>query len=80
MVKNMKNKFNLDYHSCYDELLQLFIEPSSKDNKAMLVKKSYFTAQEIILYYLLLSKCINEQDEEQVITYRELQQFEKIKK
>jgi len=71
-----------DFHSCYDELLSMLFlgnnELSSSDKYVRLISikdKSLTTlsAHEVLLYSLLLHKCIETKSEVCTISYKELQ-------
>ena len=71
-----------EYHSCYDELLSMLLnkqKSNNNDKKVNLVtnagKETTLTAQEIILYSLLLHKCIESNFQQETITYKELQEL-----
>lgn len=67
MIKNEN-----EYHSCYDEMLNYIFNNIDND----LVKTTeQLTAHEIIIYSILLHKCIEEKKEESSISYTELQKL-----
>ena len=75
-------KHVIEYHSCYDELLSTLLnkqKSKNNDKKVNLVSKdgneTTMTAQEIILYSLLLHKCIESNCEQETISYKELQEL-----
>ena len=75
-------KIPVEYHSCYDELLSMLLnkqKSKNNDKKVNLVTKdgseTTLTAQEIILYSLLLHKCIESNWEQETISYKELQEL-----
>lgn len=58
----------LEHNSCY------FLEHNFYEETTRIYNNAYdLTAQEMIIYSLLLSKCIEEKNEEQVISYEEIQ-------
>ena len=63
-----------EYHSCYDELLTYLFNNSSND---ILKVSDSLTAHEIIIYSLLLHKCIEEHSEESATSYLEIQKLRK---
>ena len=75
-------KHNVEYHSCYDELLSMLFNKMKAKNNDKYVKlvnskdeDSSLTAQEILIYSLLLHKCIESNYHKETITYKELQEL-----
>lgn len=72
-----------EFHSCYDELLSMLFSNNCDNQKAFDGKfislfndnqeLTSLTAHEILVYSLLLNKCIEAKDEKQSISYTELQ-------
>lgn len=74
----------IDYHSCYDEMLaKIFLTPKSEQENTYLELKhdeivtinSSLTAHEVLIYSLLLHKCIELGSENASISYKELQEL-----
>ncbi len=72
----------IEYHSCYDELLTMLFnnrKAKNNDKQVKLVnsngKETDLTAQEILIYSLLLHKCIESNYHKETITYKELQEL-----
>lgn len=74
----------INYHSCYDEMLsKLFLTPKKiKENTNLELKQneiitinSSLTAHEVLIYSLLLHKCIELNSEFASISFKELQEL-----
>lgn len=71
-------KQNVEMHSCYDELLSMLFlndikQINTNDKYVMLLDGQSLTAHEVLLYSLLLHKCIEDNSEKASISYREIQ-------
>lgn len=65
-------KLDNEYHSCYDELVA-YLFTGFENNLLKISEK--LTAHEIIIYSILLHRCIEEQNEELIISYTEIQKL-----